>query len=134
MLNGDVKDLVMEPVVLTAVTNEMPIAKNEIFGPVAPIIKARDVDHAIQIANDSLNGLSGSIFTEDRHLGSEVAKKIETGMIHVNDQSVNDESHIPFGGEKESGIGRFNGEWAIEKFTTVKWIGIQNGYRDFPIF
>jgi aldehyde dehydrogenase (NAD+) len=51
--------------------------------------------------------------------------KIETGMIHVNDQSVNDEAHVPFGGEKASGIGRFNGEWAIDKFTTVKWIGFR---------
>jgi aldehyde dehydrogenase (NAD+) len=134
VLNGDVKNFLMEPVVLTGVTNDMPIAQNEIFGPIAPIIKAKDVEDAIKIANDSRNGLSGSVFTEDRHLGTEVAKRIETGMIHVNDQSVNDESHIPFGGEKESGIGRFNGEWAIEKFTTVKWIGVQNGYRDFPIF
>ena len=132
-LEGTINNTLMQPVILTKVTNDMPIAKNEIFGPVAPIIKAKDEEEAIQIANDSPYGLSGSLFTENLHHGVEVAKKIKTGMIHINDQSVNDEAHVPFGGEKDSGIGRFNGEWAIEKFTTVKWIGVQNGYRDYPI-
>lgn len=131
---GKVEGCLMQPTVLKNVTNDMPIAQNEIFGPVAAIIKAENEEEAIAIANDSPYGLSGSIFTEDRHRGVELAKKIETGMIHVNDQSVNDEAHIAFGGEKDSGVGRFNGEWAIEKFTTVKWISVQNGYREFPIF
>lgn len=132
-LDGPVNNLLMPPVVLTNVTNDMPIAKNEIFGPVACIIKAQDEAHAIDIANDSPYGLSGSVFTADVHHGVEVGKKIKTGMIHINDQSVNDEAHVSFGGEKESGIGRFNGEWAIDKFTTTKWIGVQNGYREYPI-
>ncbi|MBZ6489480.1 aldehyde dehydrogenase family protein [Priestia aryabhattai] len=132
-LEGTTVHCLMHPVILTNVTNDMPIAQNEIFGPVAPIIKAVDEEDAIQIANDSPYGLSGAVFTENVHHGVEVAKKIKTGMIHINDQSVNDEAHVPFGGEKDSGIGRFNGEWAIEKFTTVKWIGVQNGYREYPI-
>ncbi|WP_050184428.1 aldehyde dehydrogenase family protein [Domibacillus robiginosus] len=132
-LEGTVDRCLMQPVILTNVSNGMPVAKNEIFGPVAPIIKAADEEEAIQIANDSPYGLSGSVFTENLHHGVEVAKKIKTGMIHVNDQSVNDEAHVSFGGEKDSGIGRFNGEWAIEKFTTVKWISVQNGYREYPI-
>jgi acyl-CoA reductase-like NAD-dependent aldehyde dehydrogenase len=131
---GKVEGCLMQPTVLKNVTNDMPIAQNEIFGPVAAIIKAEDENEAITLANDSQYGLSGSIFTEDRHHGVELAMKIETGMIHVNDQSVNDEPHVPFGGEKDSGIGRFNGEWAMEKFTTVKWIGVQSGYREYPIF
>lgn len=132
-LEGQAEGALLPPVVLTGVTAGMPIAKNEIFGPVAPIMKADSVEHAIELANDSIYGLSGSIFTEDRHLGVEIAKKIETGMIHINDQPVNDEAHVPFGGEKASGVGRFNGEWAIEKFTTVKWISVQEGYREYPI-
>lgn len=132
-LEGTVNNLTMSPVILTNVTNDMPIAENEIFGPVACIIKAQDEAHAIDIANDSPYGLSGSVFTADVHRGVEVGKKIKTGMIHINDQSVNDEAHVSFGGEKESGIGRFNGEWAIDKFTTTKWIGVQNGYREYPI-
>lgn len=131
---GKVEGCLMQPTVLKNVTNDMPIAQNEIFGPVAAIIKAENEKEAVEFANDSQYGLSGSIFTEDRHHGVELAMKIETGMIHVNDQSVNDEAHVPFGGEKDSGIGRFNGEWAMEKFTTVKWIGVQSGYREYPIF
>ncbi|WP_407949301.1 aldehyde dehydrogenase family protein [Peribacillus faecalis] len=132
-LNGRVRDCLMEPIILTDVTNDMPIAKNEIFGPVAPILKAEDAAEAVHIANDTPYGLSGSVFTSDLYRGVEVAKKVKTGMIHVNDQSVNDEAHVPFGGEKASGIGRFNGEWALEKFTTVKWISVQSGYRDYPL-
>ncbi|HHW37779.1 MAG TPA: aldehyde dehydrogenase family protein [Bacillales bacterium] len=131
---GKIERCLMQPTVLKNVKNDMPIAQNEIFGPVAAIIIAENENEAIKIANDSPYGLSGSIFTEDRHHGVELAMKIETGMIHINDQSVNDEAHVPFGGEKNSGIGRFNGEWAIDKFTTVKWIGVQCGYREFPIF
>lgn len=131
---GKIEGCLMQPTVLKNVKNNMPIAQNEIFGPVAAIIKAENEDEAIKIANDSPYGLSGSIFTEDRHHGTHLAMKIETGMIHVNDQSVNDEAHVAFGGEKDSGVGRFNGEWAIDKFTTVKWISVQTGYREFPIF
>ncbi|MED3763167.1 aldehyde dehydrogenase family protein [Ureibacillus terrenus] len=133
VLDGPVKNLVMSPIVLTNVTNDMPIAKNEIFGPVACIIKAKDEEDAIRIANDTPYGLSGSVFTADIHRGVEVGKKMKTGMVHINDQSVNDEAHVAFGGEKDSGIGRFNGEWAIDKFTTTKWIGVQSGYREYPI-
>lgn len=130
---GKVEGCVMQPTVLKNVTNDMDIAQKEIFGPIASILKFEDEKEAIEIANGSPYGLSGSIFTEDRHHGVELAMKIETGMIHINDQSVNDEAHVPFGGEKDSGVGRFNGEWAIEKFSTVKWIGVQSGYRDFPL-
>lgn len=132
-LQGEIKGCLVEPIILTNVSNDMPIAKNEIFGPVACIIKADDEQQAIDFANDSQYGLTGSVFTENLHHGVDVAKKIKSGMVHINDQSVNDEAHVPFGGEKDSGIGRFNGEWAIDKFTKVKWIGVQSGYREYPI-
>ncbi|SEA87400.1 aldehyde dehydrogenase (NAD+) [Thalassobacillus cyri] len=132
LIDGDVKGNMMDPIVLTDVTNEMPIAKNEIFGPVMPIIQVKDEEQAIRFANGTPYGLSGSVFTEDRHRGALVADQIETGMIHINDQSVNDEAHVAFGGEKDSGVGRFNGQWAIDKFTTEKWISVQNEYREFP--
>ncbi|MGG4489682.1 aldehyde dehydrogenase family protein [Metabacillus idriensis] len=131
---GEIDGNVMHPIILTNVTNDMPIAKNEIFGPVAPILKAKDVAEAIKLANGSPYGLSGSVFTKDLHRGAAVAKQIETGMIHVNDQSVNDEAHVAFGGEKDSGLGRFGGEWALDKFTTVKWIGVQEKDRSYPFF
>lgn len=134
IFGGKVEGNVMHPVILTNVTNDMPIAKNEIFGPVAPILKAKNEEEAIKLANGSPYGLSGSVFTKDLHRGVAVAKQIETGMIHVNDQSVNDEAHVAFGGEKDSGLGRFGGEWALDKFTTVKWIGVQEKDRSYPFF
>lgn len=92
----------MHPTVLTNVTNDMPIASNEVFGPVIGIIKVSSEEEAITVANDTSYGLSGSVFTTDVHRGVETAKQINTGMIHVNDQSVNDEAHVAFGGEKSS--------------------------------
>ena len=109
----------------------MPVAKTEIFGPVVCLIKAADEAEAIRIANDTEYGLSGSVFTRDLYHGIQVARQIRTGMIHVNDQSINDEPHVMFGGEKHSGIGRFNGRWVVDKFTTEKWVSVQTGYRDF---
>ncbi|MGP4076112.1 aldehyde dehydrogenase family protein [Halobacillus sp. K22] len=132
LTGGNAEGNVMHPTVLTNVTNDMPIASNEVFGPVIGIIKVSSEKEAITVANDTSYGLSGSVFTADVHRGVEVAKQINTGMIHVNDQSVNDEAHVAFGGEKSSGLGRFGGEWALDKFTTVKWIGVMNGYRKFP--
>ncbi|ASF37908.1 aldehyde dehydrogenase [Halobacillus halophilus] len=132
LTGGDAEGNIMHPTVLTNVTNDMPIASNEVFGPVIGIIKVSSEEEAITVANDTSYGLSGSVFTTDVHRGVETAKQINTGMIHVNDQSVNDEAHVAFGGEKSSGLGRFGGEWALDKFTTVKWIGVMNGYRKFP--
>ncbi|MDL4839327.1 aldehyde dehydrogenase family protein [Aquibacillus rhizosphaerae] len=129
--SGEVNGNLIDPIVLTDVTNDMTMAKNEIFGPVAVIIKVKNEQGAIKVANDTPYGLSGSVFTKDRWRGLEVAKQINTGMIHVNDQSVNDEPHVAFGGEKHSGLGRFGGSWALDKFTTEKWISVQADYRNF---
>ncbi|MGP4062683.1 aldehyde dehydrogenase family protein [Halobacillus sp. H74] len=132
LTGGKADGSVFQPTVLTGVTNDMPVAEKEMFGPVSSIIKVSSEEEAIKVANGTPYGLSGSVFTRNVHRGVEVAKRVETGMIHINDQSVNDEAHVAFGGEKESGTGRFGGEWALDKFTTVKWIGVMNGYREFP--
>lgn len=134
MMEGSVEGNVMSPVIVTEVKNDMPLAQTEIFGPVASIIKVKDEEEAIAVANDSPYGLSGSVFSGSLERGVRVAKQIDTGMIHVNDISVNEEAHVSFGGEKNSGIGRFGGEWAIDKFTTVKWISVQEEYKYFPFF
>ena len=123
---------VIEPHILTEVTNEMTIAKNEIFGPVAAIIPVDSEEEAIRIANDCEFGLSGAVHSGSLERGINVAQQILTGMIHVNDQTVNVESHIPFGGEKSSGLGRHCGESALEEFTTVKWISVQKEPRQYP--
>ena len=131
-LEGSVEGSLVTPFVLTGVKNEMTIAQNEIFGPVASIIPFDGDNEAIRLANDSQSGLSGAVYTSDLERGVEVAKRIQTGMVHVNDQSINDEPIIAFGGEKSSGIGRFGGEWTLEEFTTVKWISVQKQQRAYP--
>lgn len=133
-LGGQAQGNVLQPTVLTGVTNTMPLAENEIFGPVAILIPFENDEEAIQMANAYPYGLSGSVHSSNLERGTMVAHKIHTGMIHVNDQSVNDEPHMPFGGEKDSGLGRFNGEWVLEEFTTLKWLSVQHTRRNYGPF
>lgn len=130
---GEPQGLVLPPHVFADVTNDMPLARNEIFGPVAPVIRARGEDDALRIANDSEHGLSGSVFTRDLERGERFARRLQIGMVHVNDQPVIDLPNSPFGGEKNSGIGRFNGEWVIEAFTTDQWLTVQHAPRHPPL-
>ncbi|PRO67030.1 aldehyde dehydrogenase family protein [Alkalicoccus urumqiensis] len=129
---GEAEGTKMQPAVLTEVTQDMPIASEEIFGPAAPLIRFHDEEEALQLANGTPYGLSGAVHSTDIHRASQFARRMETGMVHVNDQTVNDEAHVAFGGEKASGIGRFGGAWALDKFTTEQWVSIQTGKREYP--
>ncbi len=99
VLRGMVEELVMSPVVLSNVTNDMPVAREEVFGPVAPLLRFHDEDEAIRIANDTEYGLSSAVFTRDAERGVRLAKRIQAGMTHVNDWPVDDEPNTAFGGE-----------------------------------
>ncbi|RQH02615.1 aldehyde dehydrogenase family protein [Natrarchaeobius oligotrophus] len=131
-IGGTADGLFVEPTVLSGVSNEMPAACNEHFGPIVPVIPFESTEEAIELANDTEMGLSGSVHGELEHARS-VAERIETGMIHVNDQPINDEPHVPFGGDKASGIGRYNGEEIIREFTKQKWISVQHDEREYPL-
>ncbi|MCF4102358.1 aldehyde dehydrogenase family protein [Gillisia sp. M10.2A] len=133
-VGGKNKGNVLEPTVLDNVSNDMAIAKNEIFGPVAPIIRFSDEEEALEIANSVDFGLSGALFTRNVEKGLAFAKKVETGMIHINDQTVNDEPNAPFGGEKGSGLGRFNGDFILEEFTRLQWVTVQHEPRNYEPF
>ncbi len=133
-LGGKAVGNVFEPTVLTNVTNEMPLAKNEIFGPVAILIPFESDEEVLKMANFYPFGLSGAVHSSNIERGTNIAHQILTGMIHVNDQSVNDEAHMPFGGEKDSGLGRFNGQWVLEEFTTLKWLSVQHERREYGPF
>ena len=128
-LEGKTEGNLVYPWVLTGVSNDMPTSCNEVFGPVSSVIRVKSEEEAVAAANDTECGLSGSIFTGDRFHGMVLARKIDTGMIHINDQSINDESHVMFGGLKASGIGRFNAQWVIDKFTVDRWISVQREHR-----
>ncbi|SFF31079.1 aldehyde dehydrogenase family protein [Blastococcus tunisiensis] len=122
---------VLPPHVLLG-TNDVTTAREEVFGPVATIIRARGEDDALAIANDTEYGLSSAVFTRDTERGVRFALRVEAGMTHVNDSPLNDENNTAFGGEKESGLGRFGGEWAIDEFTSDHWVSVQHTRRAFP--
>ena len=132
-IGGKADGNVLQPTVVSGVTNDMPLAKNEIFGPVAAILSFEDEEEALRLANELPYGLSGAVHGSI-HRATTFARQVETGMIHVNDQSVNDEPHLPFGGEKDSGLGRFNGEWVLEEFTTLQWVSVMHDRREYKPF
>ena len=111
----------VEPTVFADVTNEMTIAREEIFGPVVSVIAYEDEADAVRIANESEYGLSGSVWTADRERGINVAKGVRTGTYGVNTGVVID-LHSPFGGFKASGVGRELGPEGIEEFTEIQTI------------
>jgi aldehyde dehydrogenase (NAD+) len=110
----------------------MTIAREELFGPVAPVIKVRDEEKALAVANATSYGLSAAVMTRDAERGLRFARRVQAGMTHVNDSPVHDLPNCPFGGEKNSGLGRHNGRWAIEEFTTVHWVSVQDVPMRYP--
>ena len=132
MIGGDPQGLVLPPHVFVNVKNEMQIAQDETFGPIAPIIKVAGQAEALRVANDTAYGLSSAVFTRDRERGVQFALDLNIGMTHVNDITVDDIPNNPFGGEKNSGIGRFNGDWVIREFTTDHWVTIQHERPTYP--
>ncbi|HEU5019425.1 MAG TPA: aldehyde dehydrogenase family protein [Pseudolabrys sp.] len=126
------KGMVIPPHVFADVDNDMPLAQEEIFGPVAPLIRVEGEEEALRVANETSQGLSSAVFTRDLARGARFAQAIEAGMAHVNDQPMNDLPNNPFGGVKNSGIGRFGGRWAVEAFTTDQWVTVQHQPRQFP--
>jgi aldehyde dehydrogenase (NAD+) len=123
---------VITPFVFADVRNDMTAAQSEIFGPVALMIPFDSEAEAIEMANQTEYGLSSAIFTSDMDKGIRYARMIESGACHINDQTVNDEPAMPFGGEKCSGIGRYGGQWGLDEFTTTKWITVQKENRSYP--
>jgi acyl-CoA reductase-like NAD-dependent aldehyde dehydrogenase len=124
---------VIHPTILTDVTPEMEIYREEIFGPVMIVLKAKDDDDAVRLANDTNYGLSAAVFGTDINRAYGIAAQIQSGICHINSSSLDDEGQMPFGGVKDSGYGRFGGKKAIDEFTETRWITIQSGHRHYPI-
>ncbi|HUE38892.1 MAG TPA: aldehyde dehydrogenase family protein, partial [Candidatus Binatia bacterium] len=110
-----------EPTLFTGATNEMTIAREEIFGPVITMIPFGDEDEAVAIANDSDYGLYGFIWTGDRARSMRVAARVRTGTVQINGSPPNPQA--PFGGYKLSGIGRDGGRFAMNAYSELKYIG-----------
>lgn len=133
LTGGSTDGQLFRPTVVADVTAEMPLFKEEIFGPVAPIITFKTEQEAISLANASSLGLSASIHTGNSARGEYLAGLIHAGMVHVNDQTVNNEYHIPFGGLKDSGdAGRIGGPVNLDEFTHTKWISVMDKGIQYP--
>ena len=121
-----------QPTVVADVTSTMPVCHDELFGPVASVIRAENSDDALRLANSTAYGLSAAVLTNDLQLAAKLAFELEAGMVHVNGPTVHDEPTIPFGGIKDSGHGREGGQWSMNELTETKWITVQLGRRAYP--
>jgi acyl-CoA reductase-like NAD-dependent aldehyde dehydrogenase len=117
---------------LADVPPDAELARLETFGPVAAVEVVADADAAVRRANDTPYGLAAGILTSDPDRGLALADRLQSGIVHVNDQPVHDEPQMPFGGVKDSGWGRFGGAAATDEFTELKWVTVQSGTRPFP--
>jgi acyl-CoA reductase-like NAD-dependent aldehyde dehydrogenase len=134
LVGGDTTSNVLMPAhVLDKVTPAMKLFRDESFGPVVGITRARDADHAVELANDTEYGLTASVFTRDIAKGLGIARRIQSGMCHVNGPTVHDEAQMPFGGTKSSGYGRFGGKAGIDAFTELRWVTVETLPGHFPI-
>ncbi|BCK68051.1 aldehyde dehydrogenase [Streptomyces libani subsp. rufus] len=121
------------PTVLGGVTTAMPAFREEIFGPVAPVIVVTDEDEAVAVANDTEYGLSAAVQTGSAERGLALAERLRTGLVHVNDQTINDEAHVPFGGRGASGNGsRYGSEHSWDEFTQWQWLTVRGTAQPFP--
>jgi acyl-CoA reductase-like NAD-dependent aldehyde dehydrogenase len=133
LTGGEAHGVVMPATVIDQVTPAMRLFREESFGPVVGVIRARDDDHAVALANDTDYGLSAAVFTRDIARGLRVARRIQSGICHINGPTVHDEAQMPFGGVKASGYGRFGGKAGVDAFTELRWITIETQPGHFPI-
>lgn len=129
LCGGEADGLLLPPHVFSPVDGSHPLCREETFGPLVPVIRAENEEHALRLANDTQHGLSSAVFTENMARGLKFARGIYAGMTHINDITVDDQPLAPFGGEKNSGLGRFNGDYVMEEFTRPHWITWQGTGR-----
>jgi benzaldehyde dehydrogenase (NAD) len=130
---GTYEGLFYRPTVLDDVRPDMPAYAQEVFGPVAPVVRFGTIEEATRLAADSGYGLALSILTRDAMKGLALAEQVPTGIVHINDQTVNDEAVAPFGGVLDSGTGaRFGGSANLDAFTDQRWITIRGDIPGYP--
>ena len=132
LTGGESNGTIMKGIVVDRVTPEMQLFREESFGPQVSITRVKSEDEAVELANDTEYGLAAAVFGRNLTRALAVARRIDSGICHVNGPTVHDEAQMPFGGVKGSGIGRFGGKAAIDAFTELRWITVQTGPRHYP--
>jgi vanillin dehydrogenase len=133
LCGGEAEGNLVAPTVLANVTPEMRVYVEESFGPVVAIVPVDGDDEAVRVANDTDYGLAAAVFGADVDHALDIARRIESGICHVNSSTVHDEPQMPFGGMKSSGWGRFGGSAALQEFTELRWMSVQQTARHYPI-
>ncbi len=129
LAGGEMRGSTMQPTLLDGISSNMRVFREETFGPLASVMRVRDVEEAISIANASEFGLNAAVFTRDLALAETLAGVLEYGVVQINGPTVHDDPAMPFGGMKLSGHGRFGGDLAIAEFTEARWIAIHEPAR-----
>ena len=130
---GTFDGLFYQPTVLAGVTTSMPAFREEIFGPVAPVIVVRDAEEAVAVANETEYGLVAAVQTGSPERGRDLARKLRTGIVHINDQTLNNDAFAPFGGVGASGNGsRFGTQSSWDEFTQWQWVTARPQAHGFP--
>jgi acyl-CoA reductase-like NAD-dependent aldehyde dehydrogenase len=132
LAGGDAVGPCYQATLIADVPEDAELASVETFGPVASVEIVDSAEAAIDRANATAYGLSAGILTSDTERGFDLAQKLESGIVHVNDQPVGDEPQMPFGGVKDSGWGRFGGQAVVDEFTELRWVTITGGPHPFP--
>ncbi len=131
---GQARGRFVEPTVLTGVTPAMPVFREEIFGPVVAVTRFATDDEAVELANDTEYGLSAGIYTASLDRGMAIAEALQVGLVHVNDQPVNDDGTMPMGGRGASGNGsRHGGPANWDEFTQWQWLTLRRQPPTYPL-
>lgn len=132
LIGGQVQGNVVPPHLFIDVKLEHELPNVEIFGPVLPIVRVSGDAEALALANRTEFGLASAVFSSNLRRAERFAQGIAAGMTNINDQTVQTDIYGPFGGEKNSGVGHFNGEWIVEEYTRPHWITQQDMPRSYP--
>jgi aldehyde dehydrogenase (NAD+) len=127
LAGGEAVGPCFQATLLTGVAEGSEFAKEETFGPVAAVEVVDTPEEAVAKANRTSYGLSAGIITGDGERAFALAQQIDSGIVHINDQTVADEPQMPFGGVKDSGFGRFGGRAVVDEFTDLRWITVRPG-------
>jgi acyl-CoA reductase-like NAD-dependent aldehyde dehydrogenase len=129
---GKANGAMMDATIVDHIKPGMTIYGEETFGPITTVVRVRDIEEAVRVANDTDYGLSAAVFSNNINRAISVATRIQAGCVHVNGATVQNEAQAPYGGMKNSGYGRFDGRAVIEEFTEIKWVTLEDPAQAYP--